>query len=65
MITITKQKSLEEIIDSLKKCQRVFLIGCGTCTTMLHTGGKSESRDEANSSLPAKGSRLDGYSYRL
>jgi len=42
MITITEQKPLEEIIESLGQCQRVYLIGCGTCATMLHTGGKSE-----------------------
>ena len=42
MITITEQKPLEEVMQSLEKCHRVYLIGCGTCTTMLHTGGKSE-----------------------
>lgn len=42
MITITEQKPLEEVMQSLEKCHRVYLIGCGTCTTILHTGGKSE-----------------------
>ena len=42
MITITKQKPLEEITQSLNRCHRVYIIGCGTCPTMLHTGGKSE-----------------------
>jgi hypothetical protein len=42
MITITKQKPLEEIVKALNRCQRVYIIGCGTCPTMLHTGGKSE-----------------------
>jgi len=42
MITITKQKPLEEVMQSLNRCQRVYLIGCGSCATMLHTGGKSE-----------------------
>ena len=42
MITITEQKPLEEVTQSLNKCQKVYLIGCGTCATMLHTGGKSE-----------------------
>ena len=42
MITITKQKPLEEIMQELNQCKEVYLIGCGTCATMLHTGGKSE-----------------------
>ena len=42
MLTITKQKPLEEIVGSLKKCQKVYIVGCGTCATTLHTGGKSE-----------------------
>lgn len=42
MITITEQKPLDEIIECLDECKEVYLIGCGTCATMLHTGGKSE-----------------------
>ena len=42
MITITEQKPLEEIMQELDQCKGVYLIGCGTCATMLHTGGKSE-----------------------
>ncbi len=42
MKTITEQKPLEEVMQPLEKCERVYLIGCGTCATMLHTGGKSE-----------------------
>ena len=42
MITITRQKPSEEVVQSLNRCNKVYLIGCGTCATMLHTGGKSE-----------------------
>jgi len=42
MITITEPKPLEEVMQSLDQCKRVYLIGCGSCATMLHTGGKSE-----------------------
>ncbi len=42
MKTITGQKPLEEVMQDLERCQRVYLIGCGTCATMCHTGGKSE-----------------------
>ncbi len=42
MKTITEQKPLEEIMQSLERCHEVYLIGCGTCATMCQTGGKSE-----------------------
>jgi hypothetical protein len=42
MISATEQKPFEEITQSLEKCKSVYLIGCGTCTTILHTGGKAE-----------------------
>lgn len=42
MITITEQKPLDEVMQNLERCHGVYLIGCGTCATMLHTGGKSE-----------------------
>lgn len=42
MITITEQKPFEEILQSLEKSKAIFIIGCGTCATMLHTGGKAE-----------------------
>ncbi|MFH1382310.1 MAG: methylenetetrahydrofolate reductase C-terminal domain-containing protein [Chloroflexota bacterium] len=42
MITVTKQKPLEEVVQSLGDCRKVYIIGCGTCATTLHTGGKTE-----------------------
>lgn len=39
---ITKQKPFPEILDLLGEIERVFLIGCGTCPTMAHTGGAAE-----------------------
>ena len=42
MKTITEQKPLEEIGEALEPWQRVYLIGCGTCTTYCQTGGKAE-----------------------
>jgi len=39
MKSITKQKSFEEIEQQLANLDRVFIIGCGTCTTMTKTGG--------------------------
>ena len=60
MITITEQKPLEEVTQSLNRCNTVYLIGCGTCAAMLHTGGKSEvlaMKDE----LEAKGKKVTGW----
>ena len=42
MKTITEQKQWEELMEMLKGVEKLYLIGCGTCSTMVHTGGKSE-----------------------
>lgn len=60
MITVTKQKPFEEITKSLEKCQSVFIIGCGTCTTILHTGGKTEVLD-MKAKLEAAGKKVTGW----
>ena len=39
MKSITRQKTIDEIQRGLKGLDRVFIIGCGTCTTMTKTGG--------------------------
>lgn len=45
MKSITKQKPLEEIKQQLDRFDRVYIIGCGTCTTMTRTGGREEVLD--------------------
>lgn len=60
MITVTKPKPLEEIIQSLEKCKKVYIIGCGTCATILHTGGKSEVLD-MKEKLEAAGKKVTGW----
>src|SRR3990172_4616259 len=42
MKTITAQKPREEIMKMLEKASHVHIIGCGTCATLCHTGGKTE-----------------------
>jgi len=42
MKSITKQKPFDEIKDYLENFDSVFLVGCGTCTTMTRTGGREE-----------------------
>jgi ferredoxin len=42
MKTITEQKEFDEIKEVLEKDEKIYIIGCGTCATMCHTGGKDE-----------------------
>ncbi|MDP3880074.1 MAG: methylenetetrahydrofolate reductase C-terminal domain-containing protein [Dehalococcoidales bacterium] len=60
MITITEPKPFEEIEGYLKRCNGVYLIGCGTCATMLHTGGKSEVT-AMKEKLEADGKEVTGW----
>ena len=40
--SVTQQKSEEEIDELLNGLGRVFIMGCGTCATLTHTGGLTE-----------------------
>jgi hypothetical protein len=40
--SITRKKPDDEVIRLLEGLDRVFVIGCGTCTTLTHTGGEPE-----------------------
>jgi hypothetical protein len=42
--SITQKKSEAEIERLLKGLNRIFIIGCGTCVTLTHTGGEPEVR---------------------
>ena len=49
MKSITRQKSFDEIKEQLANFDRLFIVGCGTCTTMTKTGGINqvlEMRDQ-------------------
>jgi ferredoxin len=60
MITITKQKPLEEVLPSLGKAKKVYIIGCGTCATICHTGGKAEVL-AMKEKLEAEGKKVTGW----
>jgi len=60
MKTITAQKPLDEILSLVEKCQRVHIVGCGTCATLCHTGGKSEVIG-MKEMLEAKGKKVTGW----
>lgn len=39
---VTELKPIAEIIESLKDCNKIFLVGCGECATTCKTGGEPE-----------------------
>ncbi|MFZ2447900.1 MAG: methylenetetrahydrofolate reductase C-terminal domain-containing protein [Syntrophobacteraceae bacterium] len=46
--SITKQKPFEEVLELLAGLDRIFLAGCGTCTTLCRTGGMPEVLEMAS-----------------
>jgi len=42
MKSITQQKPFDEVKQQLDRFDRVYIIGCGTCSTMTKTGGREE-----------------------
>ncbi len=58
--SITKQKPFEEILELLKGSDRVFIVGCGTCTTLCRTGGMPEVLEMA-SKIQANGIVVTGH----
>ncbi|MBM3245163.1 MAG: 5,10-methylenetetrahydrofolate reductase [Candidatus Omnitrophica bacterium] len=39
---VTEKKPFEQVIDSLKGFTKIFLVGCGECSTTCKTGGEPE-----------------------
>jgi ferredoxin len=59
MKTITRQKPLEQILDAMAGDTSVFIIGCGTCATLCHTGGVDDVASMAEK-LSAAGKIVTG-----
>jgi len=57
--SITQQKPEEEIDRLLNGLGRVFIIGCGTCVTLTHTGGEAEVK-AMKERLTGKGKLVTG-----
>ncbi len=57
--SITQQKPIEEIERLLEGMGRIFIIGCGTCTTLTRTGGAPEV-EEMSRTLSEKGKVITG-----
>jgi len=60
MKTISTKKPLAEIMHSLDRWRSVYIIGCGTCATMCHTGGKAEVI-AMKANLEATGKEVTGW----
>ena len=60
MKSITRQKPFEEILGQLDSLDKVFIIGCGTCTTMSKTGGRDEVI-ELKQNLQNEGKLITGW----
>ena len=57
--SITQQKTEEEIDQLLDGLGRIFIIGCGTCVTLTHTGGEPEVK-AMKEKLADKGKLITG-----
>ena len=56
---ITQQKPLEEILKMLEPFSKVFIIGCGTCSTVCQTGGEEQVEQMAET-LKKEGKEIMG-----
>lgn len=56
---MTKQKSEKELDRLLADLNRIFIIGCGTCVTLTHTGGQDEV-EAMGEALSGKGKLITG-----
>jgi hypothetical protein len=57
--SITRKKPLEEIERLLGGFSRIFIVGCGTCTTLTQTGGQAQVEAMA-AELKKKGKLVTG-----
>ena len=58
--SITQPKSEKEIDLLLSESGRIFIIGCGTCVTLTHTGGEAEV-NAMKEQLFSKGKMVTGH----
>jgi len=58
-LIITQQKPLEEILKMLEPFSKVFIIGCGTCSTVCQTGGEEQVEQMAET-LKKEGKEITG-----
>lgn len=57
---VTEKKPFQEVLNSLKGKNKIFLVGCGECSTTCHTGGEKEVL-EMKQLLEAQGKKVTGW----
>lgn len=58
-MTISEQKTLEEILEYLKGQEKVFLVGCSECATVSQVGGEDQLKAMAQK-LAEQGKTITG-----
>lgn len=58
--SITRRKPDEEVDELLQGSRRIFIVGCGTCVTLTHTGGQPEVK-AMEEALASRGKMVTGY----
>ncbi|MFA4982024.1 MAG: methylenetetrahydrofolate reductase C-terminal domain-containing protein [Candidatus Omnitrophota bacterium] len=57
---ITKQKEIKEILRFLENEDKIFIVGCGECSTTCKTGGEEEIK-RVKEALEKEGKTVTGY----
>lgn len=57
---ITKQKELKEVLKYLENQKRIFIVGCGECSTTCKTGGEDDIK-KIKELLEKEGKTITGY----
>ena len=57
---ITKQKEIKDILKYLEGANKIFLIGCGECSTTCKTGGEEDIK-KIKETLEKEGKSVTGY----
>lgn len=57
---ITRQKELKDILKALEGERKIFLIGCGECSTTCKTGGEDDVK-RVKAALEQAGKTVTGY----
>ena len=57
---ITKQKETKDILKYLEGENKIFLVGCGECSTTCKTGGEAEVK-AISQALEKAGKAVTGY----
>jgi hypothetical protein len=46
-LIVTEQKTFDEILRMLEPFKKIFVMGCGTCSTVVQTGGEEQVKQMA------------------